>query len=332
MFFKKGLKDVVICGLCPHNCIINACENGVCGTRFNHDGQLITANYGKITSLHPDPIEKKPLFHFFPGRKLLSIGSFGCNMRCDFCQNHNTAQAHNSIFAQYREYKPAEIIHKMDEMKGNIGIAYTYNEPIVWYEYMFVLSKMAKENSLKNVMVSNGFINPYPLQKLCGVVDAFNIDLKSFDPGFYTSITGSELAPVLESLKTISLSGKHLEITFLVIPNQNCNKVSFLEMVKWINGELGSEIPLHINRYFPNHKRTTPQTPFNTLLDLFEVAKQHLAHVYIGNVVGSADFANTYCPTCKRLIIERNGISSEIRNADSSGRCTKCKHQVFINS
>jgi len=331
LFFKKGPKDMVVCGLCPHNCNINPGEHGVCGTRFNHRGQLITANYGKVTALHPDPIEKKPLYHFYPGSVILSVGSFGCNMRCDYCQNHQISQESHAVFSEYKEYHPDEIIQMALAIKGSIGLAYTYNEPVIWYEYMTDLARSAKESSLKNVMVSNGYINPDPLKKLCGLIDAFNIDLKSFDPGFYSSITGSELAPVLKTLKIISSEKKHLEITFLVIPGLNDKNDVFMEMVKWISNELGPDIPFHISRYFPQHKRNTTTTPIETLYNFQETAKQHLSYVYLGNVSAYGGVADTHCPECGVTVIERGGYTSGLKNADSQGRCSRCQHEIFIN-
>jgi pyruvate formate lyase activating enzyme len=331
LFFKKLQDDKVVCGLCPHNCNINPGEHGVCGTRFNHRGQLISANYGKVTALHPDPIEKKPLYHFFPGSIILSVGSFGCNLRCDFCQNHHISQESHAIFSEYRDVHPEEILQMAIEIEGNIGLAYTYNEPVIWYEFMADMARLMKENNMKNVMVSNGFVNPGPLKELCELIDAFSIDLKSFDPGFYTSVTGSELAPVLKTLKTIVARNKHLEITFLVIPGLNDKPEPFLEMIKWIKNELGQHIPFHISRYFPHHKRKTPPTPIETLYHFYDTAKQHLSFVYLGNVAAYGGVTDTHCPGCGVTVVERGGYTSGLKNADSQGRCRRCQHQIFIN-
>jgi len=328
-YFRKKPDGAVVCTLCPHQCIIKPEQYGTCGARVNHAGELFAATWGKVTALHNDPIEKKPLYHFHPGSMILSVGSFGCNMNCSFCQNHHISQPEALDKLPYKSYTPLEIVELAEQLPGNSGIAYTYNEPSVWYEFMMDIAIPAKEKGLKNAVVSNGFINPEPLNRLLEVIDAFNIDLKGFTPEFYQERTGSELKPVLKTLKTIADRGNHLEITHLVIPGLNDNQGNFREMVKWISNEVGRFVPLHISRYFPNHKLRLEPTPLDTMLAFYEIAREELAWVYLGNVHSKSGVSDTKCPQCGTTVIERGGYTTNLKNAMPDGKCSKCKFQIF---
>ncbi len=280
---KKGSK--IICELCPHACSIGLQESGLCKVRTNINGTLQCNTYGKVSALNMDPIEKKPLFHFYPGSEILSLGSFSCNFTCNFCQNHSISQIEDSTALDLgRNMDPDEIIRIALEHDNNIGIAFTYNEPIVWYEYMYDIAEKATDSGLKTVMISNGFINPAPLKALIPKIDAFNIDLKAFNNNFYKNETGGSLNPVLDSIKTISDNGKHLEITMLVIPGLNDDLDEFDRMTDWIKSNCSPEIVLHLSRYFPRYKSKQAVTDTATLRKMYDLALTKLKYVYPGNI------------------------------------------------
>jgi pyruvate formate lyase activating enzyme len=320
--------DKISCSLCPHNCLIADGKRGICRVRKNEGGKLITESYGQICSLNFDPIEKKPLYHFFPGSIIFSAGSLGCNLHCKFCQNWEISQTGIEEFGNLRTSSPKELISKAISREGNIGIAYTYNEPTVWYEFMIETAQLAQKEGLKNVMVTNGFINPAPLEVLFPVMDAFSVDLKAFNDEFYKTITASRLAPVLTALKMIRKSGRHLEITNLVITNTNDDEKEFTEMINWIADELGKETILHISRYFPMFKMNKEPTSHEKLQSLYEIACDKLDFVYLGNMRSGLG-QNTFCPNCKTEVIERIGYDTRIIGLDEEGRCRNCRQQVI---
>lgn len=286
--FYEGLENqAVSCQLCPHFCQIKPDQVGICKVRKNVAGKLYSMNYGVVSAAALDPIEKKPLYDFYPGSHIFSIGSVGCNLKCVFCQNWQIATACDEAVRNADKNIPPEAI--LDAAlklvpNGNIGVAYTYNEPTVWFEYMRDIAALVKENNLKNVMVSNGFINPDPLNVLLELIDAFNIDLKGYSNDFYKRMTKSELDPVLRTLETIARNGNHLEIAYLVIPGENDDPKKFREITEWLKEHVGENATLHINRYFPNYKLQTPPTSLESLHELADIAKSLLPRVHIGNV------------------------------------------------
>jgi pyruvate formate lyase activating enzyme len=290
---------------------------------------LITHVYNKIAAFGIDPIEKKPLYHFHPGKNILSIGEVGCNLHCTFCQNHNISQCFASDFSRFQEITSQQLVQKALKTSQNIGIAYTYNEPFTFYEFMIETAKMARSYGLKNVVVSNGYVNSEPLNEILPFIDAFNIDLKAFNEDFYLKQTKGKLEPVLEILKIIAKSEAHLEITNLVIPGLNDNEVQFENMVKWISSELGIEIPLHLSRYFPKHELNLPPTSIKKLETLYNLAKEHLHHVYLGNV-SDKERSSTYCPQCGNLLIERGGNNSVITGLFPDKSCKFCRNEIKI--
>jgi len=326
-FYEKIDGGNVQCQLCPHNCILSDGKLGICGVRRNTGGDLFAETYEKVSSIHFDPIEKKPLYHFFPGKIILSIGSAGCNLSCNFCQNCDISQATVDDFPSFKNYSVGEIIDLALSRKENAGVSYTYNEPTIHYEYMLEIATEIKQKQLVNVMVSNGFINPEPLKKLIPVMDAFNIDLKAFTEDFYKKHTKSDLKPVLDSLRLINESGRHLEITNLVIPTLNDDPLTFGKMVDWIYKELGEHTILHLSRYFPHYKTTIAGTPLSTLERLFNIAKEKLHYVYLGNVAGS-EGQNTSCPYCRNLLISRSGYFTSITGISKEGKCRKCGAKI----
>lgn len=322
--------QTVQCVLCPHECKLKPGAKGICRTRYNENGVMKLIGSGIIASSGLDPIEKKPLYHFYPGSKIYSIGGYGCNLRCSFCQNYEISQYVPDANSRLRENLPENIVDKALFLPQNIGIAYTYNEPTVFFELMLATAKIAKDKKLKNVMVSNGYINPKPLLDLLKVIDAFNIDLKAFTNEFYKTQTGGQLAHVLNNLKTIKSNGNHLEIAFLVIPKLNDSTDEAIEMFRWINENLGDDTPLHINRYYPAYKLSEPPTPPEKLIELREHATKYLKFVYIGNLHNSDIGSKTTCPSCNSIVIERQGYSTSIKMLDSKGYCKICGYGPIV--
>jgi len=321
-FEKKG-SNTIQCTLCPHYCTIREGKTGICHVRSNTGGKLVSDNYGLLSAVHIDPIEKKPLYHYFPGSMVFSIGSVGCNLRCLFCQNCEISQVPsvNSVMGLKR-FEPAQVIEQTSAIPGNIGIAYTYNEPTVWFEFMLDTATIARSRGLKNVMVTNGFINPEPLKQLLKVTDAFSVDIKGFTGDFYKKTTSSKLEPVKNAISMISKSGRHLELVNLVIPGLNDNRKRFGEMVKWISGETGKDTVLHLSRYYPMHKMHVEPTPALLLEELHEIASVYLNYVYLGNI--NSLHSDTHCPVCSSLAISRKGYNSVITGLDNKGFCNKC--------
>jgi len=278
LFYEK-IDGKIKCTLCPHNCLISEGGLGICKQRKNINGKLISLNYSKITSLGIDPIEKKPLYHFMKGTKTFSLGSMGCNFSCKFCQNYRIAKEE----VYYQKLEPKEAVEKA--LNNNMkSIAFTYNEPTVWYEYVLETAKLAKKNNLKTICVTNGFINSEPLEMILDYIDAFNVDLKAFDSNFYKDLCGGNLEPVLNSIKTI-YEKAHLEITTLVIGGERGNVEDIEKIIKWIS-KLERKIPLHLSRYFPAYMMKEPPTDIDILIKFKKIGSKYLDNIYIGNVPG----------------------------------------------
>ena len=327
--YYKTLEDgVVKCKLCPHYCLIGDNEHGLCNVRVNKEGNLYSEFFEKVTAVGLDPIEKKPLYHFYPGSTILSVGSLGCTMRCLFCQNYRLSHPTPQSYDDTNLFTAKAIVKLACEQENNIGIAFTYNEPGTFYEYMISVAMLAKPAGLKTVMVTNGYINREPLDAIIPYIDAFNVDLKAFSESFYKSITNSRLAPVKKTISRIALSQKHMEITNLVIPGMNDNYAEFEEMVRWIASETGDKTVLHISRYFPNFQMQIASTPINILLDLYGIAKEHLKYVYLGNVF-DIERDTTYCDQCHNTLIVREPGRTVISGLDKLGNCLKCGNHVI---
>ncbi len=277
-FYKALDGDKVQCELCPHFCLIEPDKIGICKVRKNIKGRLYSLNYAKISSLALDPIEKKPLYHFHSGEYILSVGTSGCNLKCLFCQNWSISQ-------ETPDLKQISSEFLVQEAKSNdsFGIAYTYNEPFIWYEFVFDTARLAKENGLRNVLVTNGFINPKPLKDMLQFIDAMNIDLKSIGNNFYKDYCKASLKPVLETIKTSSRYC-HVELTNLVISGLNDKEENFIQLRDWIYDNLGPDAILHISRYFPCYKMNIIPTPIDTLKKAQEIIGKKLRYVYLGNV------------------------------------------------
>mgnify|MGYP001484250010 CR=1 FL=1 len=314
------------CLLCPHLCIILPGRRGVCGVRENEGESIFLTTYGVISGYAVDPVEKKPLYHFYPGKVILSVGSYGCNFKCDFCQNHQISQ-YVEREGNYR-LSPGELVSRALRVSDNIGIAYTYNEPVIWYEYILDCARLVKDNGMKNVMVTNGYINSRPLDELLDVIDAFNIDLKAFDNNFYRKYTGGKLKPVLDTIARVAGSGRHLELTTLILPGINDSDSSMRKEAEWIASTAGRRVPLHISRYFPMYLRSDPATPDDTVIRLRDIASEYLDFVYTGNMSGNQCGCDTYCPVCHIPVIRRTGYRTNITTLDSDGRCLNCNEKI----
>lgn len=283
MFYNKLGVNKVHCVLCPHNCVIKENDLGKCNVRKNIDGKLFTLNFGEITSISMDPIEKKPLHFYKPGTSILSVGSFGCNLKCSFCQNYAIAQI-EEFSGNSNSASPEVLVDMILKREDSIGIAFTYNEPSIWYEYIYEVSKLLKEKDKERdvVLITNGFINEEPFRKLLPYIDAMNIDLKGFNNTYYNKICGGRLEPVL---KTIEIAGKsiHIEVTTLLVTGENDNLEEVENIAKFI-ARVDKNIPLHLTRYFPTYKMDSPSTNLNFMYEAKTVAEKHLNRVNLGNV------------------------------------------------
>jgi pyruvate formate lyase activating enzyme len=317
----------VKCNLCPHNCLIKEGNTGICNVRRYTDGKLVSENYGILSALNFDPIEKKPLYHFYPGTLILSLGSFGCNMKCKCCQNWQISQSSDINFSMRNSYTPQDMLRLARSRNNNIGVAYTYNEPTVWYEFMLETAELFKSAGLKNAVVSNGFINEEPLLELLKFIDAFNIDLKAFNERFYKEVSSARLEPVKNTLKIISKHKKHLEITNLVIPGLNDDESEFKTMVEWIADEIGTSTVLHLSRYHPMYRMNIEATSSLTLERLYKIAAGKLDYVFVGNI-NIKDYQDTKCSKCKNTVISRSGYFVEKSGIDKGGKCIYCGNLI----
>lgn len=315
------------CLLCPHSCLISPGGTGVCGVRENHGGEILPVTYGVVSGFALDPIEKKPLYHFYPGSSILSVGSYGCNLRCDFCQNFHISQEVHPDSS--RHLSPEELVRLALKHAGNSGLAYTYNEPVIWFEYVTDCAKLAAAEGLNNVMVTNGYVNGDPLAELIKVIDAFNIDLKAFSNDFYRRYTGASLGPVLEAIKMVASSGRHLEITTLIIPGLNDSEDEMRNEAEWIALNAGRRVPLHLSRYFPTYRRSNPPTPAETILRLKEIANEYLDFVYTGNLAGTDSGSDTLCPSCHSVVVSRSGYKTTVTGLSDDGRCSNCDAEIM---
>lgn len=324
-FYNKLQDRVVQCGTCPHECIVLPDNRGKCRTKINVDGRLYTIAFGNPCAVHVDPVEKKPLFHFYPGTQALSIAVAGCNFRCLNCQNWEISQTNPDKTRNY-DLPPDKVVSSAKRYASE-SIAYTYSEATTFYEYMLDTSAAARKAGIKNIWVTNGYISAQALERLCDVIDAANIDLKSFSEATYMDLNGGHLAPVLESLKTVHRRGVWLEITNLLIPTYNDDMEMVKRMCGWILDNLGPEYPLHMSRFFPRYKLVhLPPTPEEALVEAKETAtRAGLNHVYVGNVPGLAE--NTVCPACKREVVKRRGYTI-LANHVKQGKCEFCQAPI----
>jgi pyruvate formate lyase activating enzyme len=280
-YYEKFDSLKVLCVLCPRKCLIKNSYRGYCRSRYNHEGVLYTENEF-ISSLAIDPIEKKPLFHFFPGSKILSAGASGCNFHCDFCQNWQISQCENKNLIKL---SPEDLAEKALDLvsSGNIGVAYTYSEPVIMIEYVLEAAKIIREKGLKNVFVSNGYIEENPLLDLLEYIDAFNIDVKAFSEGSYLKNFSADFNVIKKNLKLINSKVRHLEISCLIVPGINDKIEEGEKFFEWLS-EIDQNIPVHINRYYPCYKANEQATSMKNLVAIKDVAEKYMKFVYVGNI------------------------------------------------
>jgi len=323
--FDHG-ETIVKCLLCAQGCVIKENQSGKCRARMNINGNLKSLVYGRPISIHVDPIEKKPFYHFLPGSQAYSLATAGCPLSCQFCQNWEISQAKPEDY-QVKYISPEEIVSNSKSQNIPI-IAFTYNEPTVFIEYLTVISRQAKKNNLRSVLISCGFMNPEPLKEMCEVLDAIKIDLKGFSEDFYHKVCSAELKPVLRSIKQISKSKVHLEIVNLVVPTLNDSENMLNELCDWITGEIGPDVPIHFTRFHPDYKLLNLQpTPISTLEHARDIAmSKGINYAFVGNVPGH-EGNSTYCPSCKKIVVKRTGMfTTEIHI--KNGRCEYCGHKI----
>ncbi|MFC1485264.1 AmmeMemoRadiSam system radical SAM enzyme [bacterium] len=321
-FYKKEKDNSVRCLLCPHVCRIKDGERGKCGVRQNIDGALYAISYAKISALQIDPIEKKPLYHFYPGTEILSLGSIGCNFSCAFCQNY-TISLENIDAVPTEKILPQDLLSFL-EKNPKPSVAYTYNEPFINFEYIFDCAKSAHDKGVKNVLVTNGFVNPEPLKEIIPFIDAANIDIKGFNNDFYYNICGGFLENVKKTAQIMYERGVHIELTYLLIPTRNYEKQEFKRLLEWIR-DIDKRIPFHISRYFPAYKMTDAATSVEVLKEAHSIAEKYLDYVYVGNVNILSD---TKCPNCEKILITRNLYNTEVKGL-SGNKCSECGEIIW---
>jgi pyruvate formate lyase activating enzyme len=304
------------CRVCPNNCSIAEGRTGLCGVRSNRNGKAYLPYYGLLSAVSSDPIEKKPLYHYHPGENIYSVGFYGCNLSCPYCQNYHISKEFNKPSS--RAVSPSELVSSAAE-SGSFGIAYTYSEPIVHYEWVLETSLEAASLGLKNVLVTNGYINKTPATELLKVIDAVNIDLKSFNPEFYQRELKAELEPVLNFIKKAS-KHCHVEVTTLIIPGKNDSEDEIKQSSAFL-ASIDPNIPFHLSAYYPSYKYTFPPTAPENLLRLADTASEVLNFVYTGNISGGR--TDTHCPECGNQLIKRNGYSTIITGITGK-KCNNC--------
>ncbi|MBN1884588.1 MAG: AmmeMemoRadiSam system radical SAM enzyme [Candidatus Krumholzibacteriota bacterium] len=321
-WWKPAGNGRVRCLLCPRACVIPPGDSGWCGARGNEAGRLVTLVWGRPCAMHLDPIEKKPFFHFLPGTSAFSLSTVGCNLACDFCQNWQISRSRPGE-VDTQDMPPDRIVDAASRV-GAASIAFTYGEPVVYWEYAADIASLARERGLRSVVVTGAYIETEPLRELCSLVDAVKIDLKAFDDDYYRRICSGRLSPVLSAIETVSETGTWLEIVYLVVPTLNDDPARIGEMAAWLAGHAGPDVPLHFSRFFPHYRLSDlPPTPVETLERARDAAMEAgMRYVYIGNVPhGEAE--NTCCPACGKTVVSRSGYRV-VATAIREGRCAAC--------
>ena len=313
--FWEEFNDCVRCTLCPNYCVIPINFSGKCRKRYNISNVLYTQNYAETISLSLDPIEKKPLYHFYPGEKILSLGSNSCNLSCQFCQNYMSSQKE----CDTQTISPDDLLDIC--LKNNINhVAFTYTEPFTWYEYIYDSARLLKNNNISVVLVTNAYVNPEPLKKIIPYITSMNIDLKSFSESFYKTVCGGKLKPILKTIEYVAAL-VHLEITLLLIPSLNDNPDELEQLFLFIKN-INQDIPLHISKYYPRYMMRINETDETELLNIVKESKKFLNFVYPGNIINQS-FSNTYCPKCNSILIERQFHQIRILNLKDN-QCSIC--------
>ncbi|MBI4165074.1 MAG: AmmeMemoRadiSam system radical SAM enzyme [Acidobacteria bacterium] len=325
-FYEKQPYRKIKCKLCPRECVIDDHERGYCGARENRGGTYYTLVHSRVATAHIDPIEKKPFFHFLPGAMAFSIATAGCNVNCKMCQNWEISQVRpeqvRSSFAP-----PARIAELARQNRCPV-VAYTYSEPVIFYEYMTDTARAAHEAGVRSVVVTGGYVSPDPLTKLCKTVDAIKVDLKAYSEKFYKEIVNGEMKHVLKAIETIQKRGTWNEIVYLLIPTLNDSAAELQALAKWVKTDLGPDVPLHFSRFHPEYLlKNLPPTPLATLERAKAIADaEGLHYVYVGNVPGHPA-ESTYCPKCHKLIVERAGYTIGAMHI-KGGKCRYCQQAI----
>jgi len=325
-YYKKLEHKEIECELCPRKCKVGDRERGYCGCRENQEGVYYTLVHSYACSANVDPIEKKPLFHFLPGTKAFSIATAGCNMNCKFCQNWEISQVRPE---QVRNiYLPPEDVVTYAQQSGSKSVAYTYSEPIVFYEYMLDTAIAGRKKGIKSVVITAGYINHDPWMELIREVDAIKVDFKAFTEKFYEDICHAKLKPVMDALLDLSKSGIWYELVYLVVPTLNDDMKNIREMCKWMVGDLGKDVPLHFTRFHPMYLlKNLPPTPVSSLERAREIAlEEGMNFVYVGNVPGHLG-EHTYCPECRQIVVGRIGYTITQMNL-KNGKCKFCQNPI----
>ncbi len=318
-FYKKLDDGRVKCLLCPNNCTIPEGEKGECRLRENRGGKLIALSYGNTVTTNLDPVEKKPLYHFMPAGLILSVGPNGCTLKCRNCQNWSISQED----APVRYIGPEELVN-LSSRGASVGVAFTYTEPLLYFEYMKDVIPMLREEGKKSVVVTNGYFNRKPVREIVELADGFNVDLKSMDDQFYRKWCDGSVEPVKDFIR-MAAESSHLEVTNLLIPGLNDSREELEAMARWLS-EISPDIPLHISRFFPQYKMNDlPPTPRKTLRDAYKIANNYLNYVYIGNV-STPGTSDTFCPECGEKVIERSGYSTRVLG--EKGVCPSCGNKI----
>lgn len=331
MFYEQLDGKKVQCQLCAHNCTIVEGKTGICRVRKNIEGKLYSLIYGKASSISADPVEKKPLYHFYPGSSVLSFGTVGCNFKCQYCQNWRISQVKPDDYS-LRTVGTAEQILSQIRRYTCSGVAFTYNEPTIWYEFAYDIARAVKEKGYYTIFVSNGYMNPEPMKKLSPYLDAMNIDLKAIGNEQYLNMSKAKIQPVLDTLILARELGIHVEITTLVVPGFNDSTGDLEKICGWIHDNLGSDIPFHLTRYHPDFHYDTPATPLKKLIEAYEIAKKMgLDYAYLGNIM-KTDYENTRCKNCSTMLVKRRTrfVERLYSMKDDKILCPKCSTEIPI--
>ena len=322
-YFSQLSDNKVRCLLCPHECILSPGQRGLCRTRINREGILVAENYGHVVALSMDPVEKKPLYHFNPGSQILSVASYGCNLHCPWCQNWTISQGE----PEGQVLMPESLVRVMKDRRTR-QIAFTYTEPFMWYEYIMDFSSpdLWKEGAPDVVLVSNGYINPEPLEAILGRIRAVNLDIKAFDESVLRRSTGAGLQTILNNARRIYEAGVHLELTYLIVTGINDEREEIRSFIRWVADKLSPDVPVHFSRYYPAWKWDKPPTSPALMQEVLLEASRSLTYVYGGNMGEEQD---TRCPSCGHPVIVREGYAVENRLKDGD-RCPRCGQRVVV--
>ncbi|MDP8208911.1 MAG: AmmeMemoRadiSam system radical SAM enzyme [Candidatus Electryonea clarkiae] len=320
--FVREHKSRLICEICPVLCKLGEGQVGLCRGRKVIDGKMIATNYGETVALHLDPIEKKPLYHVTPGKPIWSVGPNGCNLQCKWCQNCEISQ-----FDAPTQYYSPQILAQHAMTNGSVGLAYTYTEPLIWYEYLLDIMPEVKHLGGLNVLVTNGYVEEAPLRNLIPSMDAANVDLKFIDPELYRKYAGGNLETIQRTIRIMHSEGVHVELTHLIVTGLSDNLDHIKELVDWIAG-VDIDIPLHLSRYSPRHRWDKEATSINFLFEAYRAAKKSLSFVYLGNII-SEEGQHTFCPDCGKLVLERKWGSVKL-NSFQDGKCSNCGRDLNL--